>query len=35
MEYIIKKEIDFKEPVVITGFPSIGLIGNIATHQIV
>ncbi|WP_292461232.1 proteasome assembly chaperone family protein [Methanothermococcus sp.] len=35
MDYVIKKEPDFKEPIVITGFPSIGLIGNIATHQIV
>ncbi|AEH07396.1 proteasome assembly chaperone family protein [Methanothermococcus okinawensis] len=35
MEYIAKKEIDFKEPIVITGFPSIGLIGNIATRQII
>ena len=35
MNYISKKEIDFKEPLVITGFPGMGLVGNIAAHYIV
>ena len=35
MEYVVKKEIDFKEPLIITGFPSVGLVGNIAAHQII
>ena len=34
MKYIPKKEMDFKEPVVITGFPGMGLVGNIAAHKI-
>ena len=35
MNYISKKEINFKEPLVITGFPGMGLVGNIAAHYIV
>ncbi|EHP87361.1 proteasome assembly chaperone family protein [Methanotorris formicicus] len=35
MEYITKKEIDFKNPIVIEGFPSVGLVGSIAAHQII
>jgi uncharacterized protein len=35
MEYITKKEIDFKNPLVIEGFPGVGLVGSIAVHQII
>ena len=34
MKYIPKKEMDFNEPIVITGFPGMGLVGNIAAHKI-
>ncbi|AEF96374.1 proteasome assembly chaperone family protein [Methanotorris igneus] len=35
MEYIAKKEIDFKNPLVIEGFPGVGLVGSIAAYQII
>jgi len=34
MEYVSKKEITYKEPLVITGFPGIGLVGSIASYHL-
>ncbi|MBB6400734.1 uncharacterized protein HNP92_000019 [Methanococcus maripaludis] len=34
MEYVSKKEIKYKEPLVISGFPGIGLVGSIASYHL-
>jgi len=34
MKYVSKKEIKYKEPLVISGFPGIGLVGSIASYHL-
>ncbi|WP_048059101.1 proteasome assembly chaperone family protein [Methanococcus vannielii] len=34
MEFVSKKEINFKEPLVVVGFPGIGLVGSIASYHL-
>lgn len=34
MEYVSKKEIKYNEPLVVVGFPGIGLVGSIASYHI-
>lgn len=35
MKYIVKKEMDLKNPLVIGGFPGVGLVGSIAAYHII